>query len=366
MRCEQLTQAMDRLRSYVPFGLLAEERLAELPDVVRIFTLHQGEVLHLQGSQSRDLLHVIEGQVRIIQDGTIKVLDANAGKSQRPHFMHPAPATCIITAASDALLCHADRELLDRLVTWDEMIQTAEDLHSVSFAQRLVLVGRCPVFRQLPIALLEVALERMHLRQVKAGETIIEPGDAAEAFYLIAQGRAELWRLDAQEKTLRKERDLETGTPFGSECLLTGRQRDELVRMTSDGALFVLDKVDFDALIRKPLVHNVTPAVTRSMLDSGYQLIDVRYPEEFDDMHIPGSRLIPLHELPNRLGELDKSQRYIVYCHSGNRSAIAALKLAQEGIEVLSLEGGIRDWPYETKGNVWTETDPDRRQSARG
>jgi rhodanese-related sulfurtransferase len=111
-------------------------------------------------------------------------------------------------------------------------------------------------------------------------------------------------------------------------------------------------------LIRKPLVRSVTPAITRSMLDSGYQLIDVRYPEEFDDMHIPGARLIPLHKLPDCLGDLDKSQRYIVYCHSGNRSVIAALKLAQEGIEVLSLEGGIRDWPYETKGTSGSRQTP--------
>jgi rhodanese-related sulfurtransferase len=84
------------------------------------------------------------------------------------------------------------------------------------------------------------------------------------------------------------------------------------------------------------------------MLDNGYGLIDVRYPEEFDEIYIPGATLLPLYELRERINELDKQRSYVVYCHSGNRSAVAALLLRQHNIDVLCLEGGVRDWPYET------------------
>jgi rhodanese-related sulfurtransferase len=47
--------------------------------------------------------------------------------------------------------------------------------------------------------------------------------------------------------------------------------------------------------------------------------------------------------------ELDNQQRYIIYCQSGSRSSVAALRLSQAGYDVQTLEGGMREWPYETQ-----------------
>ena len=44
-----------------------------------------------------------------------------------------------------------------------------------------------------------------------------------------------------------------------------------------------------------------------------YNLVDVRQPEEYEQVHLPGSRLIPVGELPNRLAELDPNKPTIVY-----------------------------------------------------
>jgi rhodanese-related sulfurtransferase len=49
-----------------------------------------------------------------------------------------------------------------------------------------------------------------------------------------------------------------------------------------------------------------------------------------------------------RMDELDKNQRYIVYFYAGGRSAVATLILNQNQFDVVSPEGGIRDWPFET------------------
>jgi rhodanese-related sulfurtransferase len=48
------------------------------------------------------------------------------------------------------------------------------------------------------------------------------------------------------------------------------------------------------------------------------------------------------------MNELDVSKKYIAYCHSGSRSAVAVMMLNQNKFDVLSLDGGIRDWPFET------------------
>ena len=44
-----------------------------------------------------------------------------------------------------------------------------------------------------------------------------------------------------------------------------------------------------------------------------YNLVDVRQPDEYKQGHLPGARLIPLGELPNRLAELDSAKPTIVY-----------------------------------------------------
>jgi rhodanese-related sulfurtransferase len=44
-----------------------------------------------------------------------------------------------------------------------------------------------------------------------------------------------------------------------------------------------------------------------------YNLVDVRQPEEYKQGHLPGARLIPVGELPNRLAELDPNKPTIVY-----------------------------------------------------
>src|SRR3954447_7546318 len=85
----------------------------------------------------------------------------------------------------------------------------------------------------------------------------------------------------------------------------------------------------------------------RDMLDKGSSLvlIDVREPHEWDIAHIEGARLIPLGQLPERLGELDGQAELVTHCHHGARSmkALQVLKGAGFG-RVRSLAGGIDAW----------------------
>ncbi|MDH5509085.1 MAG: rhodanese-like domain-containing protein [Nitrospinota bacterium] len=74
-------------------------------------------------------------------------------------------------------------------------------------------------------------------------------------------------------------------------------------------------------------------------------LLDVRQPEENEHSRIPGSVLIPLGEIPQRMGELDKTKKIYVYCRSGNRSAAAGGILLSSGFkEVYNVDGGMFAW----------------------
>jgi molybdopterin/thiamine biosynthesis adenylyltransferase/rhodanese-related sulfurtransferase/molybdopterin converting factor small subunit len=74
-------------------------------------------------------------------------------------------------------------------------------------------------------------------------------------------------------------------------------------------------------------------------------LIDVREPHEWEIAHIDGARLIPLGQLPDRLGELDGHAEIVTYCHKGSRSMKALEILRGAGFgKVRSLAGGIDAW----------------------
>jgi sulfur-carrier protein adenylyltransferase/sulfurtransferase len=74
-------------------------------------------------------------------------------------------------------------------------------------------------------------------------------------------------------------------------------------------------------------------------------LLDVREPNEYQIGKIPGSTLIPLGEVPQRVSEIPRDKEIIVHCKMGGRSAKAATFLRQQGYtNVKNLKGGILDW----------------------
>jgi glyoxylase-like metal-dependent hydrolase (beta-lactamase superfamily II) len=77
------------------------------------------------------------------------------------------------------------------------------------------------------------------------------------------------------------------------------------------------------------------------------QIIDVREPEEFDGPlgHIRGARLVPLGQLAQRAGELDRSRPVVTVCRAGGRSAQAVVILQTVGFDkVANLAGGMLRW----------------------
>ena len=77
-------------------------------------------------------------------------------------------------------------------------------------------------------------------------------------------------------------------------------------------------------------------------LAAGKKFLDVRTTSEFQQGHLKVDTVhIPLNELRERLGELDKLQDYIVSCHSGLRSYIAERILKQAGFSVKNLDGAF-------------------------
>jgi rhodanese-related sulfurtransferase len=75
-------------------------------------------------------------------------------------------------------------------------------------------------------------------------------------------------------------------------------------------------------------------------------LLDVRTPEEFTEIRIPGAQLIPLDDLSDRVDELPLDLPLVVVCRTGVRSIMAIQMLRYAGLkgDLFNLEGGTREW----------------------
>lgn len=87
--------------------------------------------------------------------------------------------------------------------------------------------------------------------------------------------------------------------------------------------------------------------VVRMMNREDSLVLDVRDDSEVRQGRIKGARHIPLKELKDRLGELQKyrDKTVVAYCRTGNRSAQACELLSRQGFEtVVNLQGGVVAW----------------------
>ena len=98
-------------------------------------------------------------------------------------------------------------------------------------------------------------------------------------------------------------------------------------------------------------VEEVSVAELKKILDTRKEevlVLDVREQEEYDIVHLNGSKLIPLGTLPERVNELDTADEIYVHCKMGGRSARAAQILKGFGFKkVKNVRGGIDAWARE-------------------
>ena len=70
-------------------------------------------------------------------------------------------------------------------------------------------------------------------------------------------------------------------------------------------------------------------------------LVDVREAEEFETLHLEGAQNLPLSQLADIYDQLDKDLLHYVICKSGMRSARACQFLAEQGYDVINVQGGM-------------------------
>jgi rhodanese-related sulfurtransferase len=182
--------------------------------------------------------------------------------------------------------------------------------------------------------------KRMTSVKVFAGQTIIQQGGEGDYYYLIQSGSAEVSRVVNSSQPAVILAELTKGGAFGEEALVSDNKRNATVTMKKDGELLRLNKQDFVELLKAPIINQLSMQDAQNKVSNGAVWADVRLPSEYKYDHIQNAINLPLNEVRQLIGRLDKNKEYILYCQTGRRSSAEAFILAQNGFKASVLEGG--------------------------
>jgi len=339
-------------QNYLPFKGMLSSTLINSAQTLRILNMKHKEVFHLMGSQSPDFFYVIQGKVEINKLGHNFTVDALDDIGQLTLFP-PNYRTMEVIALTDCTIVQANSEKLNEMTAWDELAKSSGKFENIEEEASINQIKNTKALRKLPIEAIEEIFKRLQRIIVKKGEQVVTQGDEGDAYYIIVNGNAEVWQQSLYDDEQKLVSHLRNGDAFGEEALIMNGTRNATVRMISDGVLFKLNQKDYNELVSTPMITEVAPEVANTMLKNGYQLIDVRFEEEFNEAYIPSAKLIPLFQLRSKMKELNPDDKFLVVSGTGKRASIGALLLKQHHVSDVSvINGGIRDWPYQKVNNI--------------
>jgi rhodanese-related sulfurtransferase len=95
-------------------------------------------------------------------------------------------------------------------------------------------------------------------------------------------------------------------------------------------------------------IHLSSKQFNNAIKSGKYTLLDIRTKAEFDAGHLAGAKEIDYYQtqvFSDYLDSLDKTKKYLIYCHTGRRSGLALVIFKQKGFkEVYDLAGGHNAW----------------------
>lgn len=333
----------DALAALIPINTLAPGNLAELVATAGIEQVPAGTVLFHEGDQDGQSIYVMQGEVALESANREKTKRTIVGGSEDARYAlaQLKPRQVTGTTISDCVIARIDSALLDRLLTWDQVsgIEVVE-MDADEDSDWMLQVLRNPTFEKLPPANANEMFARMEAMTVKAHDVIIRQGDPGDYYYLIREGKCSVSQKGASGKVAIVNQ-LSAGDQFGEEALISDAPRNATIMMLTDGVLMRLAKKDFLELLRQPLIDWINPGEAESLLAKGAGLLDVRTEAEFGRGAIRSAKNLPLYRIRQMAPELQSGQKYVIYCQTGSRSAIAAFMLNQRGFETYVLKGGL-------------------------
>ncbi|GAA4811291.1 hypothetical protein GCM10011365_18460 [Marinicella pacifica] len=334
----------EQLKDYFPFNKINPDFYSLLLSHCETFEARKDDTLTKPGQPLNQTLYLTRGVVYITtESGREKTLKSKSLSAKYPIIDAQKSAGARIVAASKEITGFAiNARLLEHFQVWDRCHNDAaldSPLRNHKDYQWVTGLLNSRTVQMIPqgnVAELFSVLERTEVRQ---GDELMSEGEAGDYCYIIAEGEAGVFKCRSEGE--QQVATLSNGDLFGESALVANEPRDASVRMLSDGVLMRLSGEAFRKLLKAHVVRWITAERALQKIADGATLIDVREPDEHQQLGIKGSLNIPLPELRQRSKQLNPETVLITGSNMGSRCAAAAYTLAQTGFDVYALQGGI-------------------------
>lgn len=337
------------LRQFVPLNELTSDNLQDLAQKTRIETLAKDKALFKRGDKDNFSYYLLSGELLLLGEGGEKKTIRGGTSPTRFPLEHHSPRRYTAIAESECHYFRVDNDMLDILLTWDQnagmMVSDLDENESSNDTEDggdwMTMMLRTELFHRIPPSNIQAVFMRMERMPVTKGQVIIKQGEDGDFYYFIEKGRCVVTHTTKSGKQI-KLAELDAGTGFGEEALISDNKRNANVTMLSDGVLMRMAKQDFVELLKAPVLQAVDYEQAKQLVEDGAMWLDVRLESEHKNVAIPDSINIPLYLLRIKTKELVYDMKYVVYCDTGRRSSSAAYLLQERGFDACYLEGGLR------------------------
>ncbi len=334
------------LRRFSPLDGMKKDNLQALSRKVVISEISANRLLFKQGDTEKRTIWLLSGMVELREDEqTIAMIRGGSPEARSP-LTPKLPRSCSARAVDPIEYISIDSELLDMMITWDqtgtyEVAELQAQLSGNDSDDWMTALLQTKAFHRIPPANIQAIFMRMQRNSYRTGEVVIQQGAEGDYFYAVVSGKCAVTRETPLNREGIRLAELGVGDTFGEEALISEAKRNATVTMLTDGVLMRLNKQDFRELMNEPLQQWVEYPQARELIAKGARWLDVRLPSEFQNLSIPGALNIPLYFIRLKVGTLDRSVPYVVYCDTGRRSSAGAFILLERGINAYVLRGGL-------------------------
>jgi Cyclic nucleotide-binding domain len=298
----------DLLRRFEPFAALEWSTLCSLARHARLVRLAARRTLAPTGRARNGSCFLVKGVVRRRgADGRIEAIAAQDPAARRALLVAGDGAVVETTGAVTLLWIDLDpvEFLLGGATPADYAVEPIDAAADGHWMHRFLGTGLVDC---LEPSALQAVFRAFTPQLFAAGETVVDEGQPADRFYVLASGAAQVRRGG------RPLVALVPGDSFGADALVSGGLRNASVRMLADGCVMELARERFVDLVAQRLVRwveRVTP---------GAHSIDLSV------------RPCGPDALRRLVGELDLGAAYVFDGGAESERALAAYLAAQRGL----------------------------------
>lgn len=337
------------LRKYKYFSSLSDNALEVFSKKIKMVHFPAGSEIIKEGTVGNSFYFVKEGQVEVTKktksgkEEKISVIGSGQGVGEMALLTGSVRASSV-WAVTNVALYELSKADFEEIVLHEALFKSML-LEKVNSYKHYAAIKSLQPFELLPPDKMYALMEKLVEKKYSPGENIIVQGEKGNHYYIIKSGRVAVLKTAKGDDAPKQVALLGDGEAFGEEALIREDPRNATCQAIEETTLFVLDKKDFNQIVKASFLENIFPEdIPLDTYLNEYVVIDARIPAEYEEEHIYGAVNIPVETLREQCAVFDRTKQYVTYCLNDSRGMVSAFLLKNRGFNAKCLRGGVSGW----------------------